>query len=254
MVNMSMKEKKNTIFEEIKSLIFIVFVACLIRTLVFEPFYIPSSSMEPTLVEGDYVFSTKYDYGYSKYSLSPFSMDIFNGRILEKQASVGDIMIFRPPHRMDVRYIKRLIGLPGDKIQMVDGSLSINGKILQKDYVGEYVDANGTKFKRYKETLQNGLVHDIITLDHPANKNSEIFEVPQDTYFFMGDNRDNSLDSRFDLGYVPSENIISKAKLIHFSTDHPLWVENQDLADRFKQVWVWMSSVRFSRMFHSIYN
>jgi signal peptidase I len=155
---------------------------------------------------------------------------------------------------MDVRYIKRLIGLPGDKIQMIDGNLSVNGKMLQKDYVGEYVDANGSVFKKYKETLPNGLVHDIITLDRPANKNSEIFEVPQNAYFFMGDNRDNSLDSRFELGYVPSENIISKAKLIHFSTDHPLWVENQDLADRFKQVWVWMFSVRFSRMFHSIYN
>ena len=249
-----MEEKKTTLLGEIRSLVFIVFVACLIRTLVFEPFYIPSSSMEPTLLEGDYVFSTKYDYGYSKYSLSPLSFDIFNGRFFEKKAEVGDIVIFRPPNKMEIRYIKRLIGLPGDKIQMREGELFINNKIVKREAIGDYFDENGMKFKKYKEILPNGLVHDIITLDHPSNKNTAIFEVPQDHYFFMGDNRDMSLDSRFELGYVPSENLISKVKTIHFSTQHPLWIENQPLVDRFKQFWLWISSVRFSRMFHSIYN
>lgn len=249
-----MEKKKTTLFEEIKSLVFIIFIACLVRTLVFEPFYIPSSSMEPTLLEGDYVFSTKYDYGYSKYSLSPLVFDIFKGRVLEKKAGRGDIMIFRPPHRMDVRYIKRLIGLPGDKIQMIDGDLYINDQIVKKEYIGDYFDLQGVKFKKYSETLPGGVTHDIITLDRPQNKNSTVFKVPEGHYFFMGDNRDQSLDSRFDLGYVPSENIISKAKIIHFSTDYPLWVEGQDLSDRFKQVWQWISSVRFSRMFHSIYD
>ena len=246
-----MEQKKNTLFQEFISLISVVLLACLIRTLVFEPFYIPSSSMEPTLLEGDYVFSTKYDYGYSKYSLSPLTFDIFQGRILQKQAKRGDIMIFRPPHQMKDRYIKRLIGLPGDKIQIRQGELFINEKLVEKKYIDQYVDRQGHVFKRYKEILPGGVTHDIIHLQD--NDSTEVFNVPAGHYFFLGDNRDLSKDSRYELGFVPDENVISKAKIIHFSTEYPMWVSNQSFAERIKQVWLWASSIRWGRMFHSLY-
>jgi signal peptidase I len=245
---------KNKILQEIKSLLVVLIIAIGIRTMIFEPFYIPSSSMEPTLLEGDYVFSTKYDYGFSKYSLSPFSFDIFSGRILEKQVEVGDIVIFRPPNNMEIRYIKRLIGKPKDKIQMVNGDLYINDKLVIKKYISQYIDKQGTYVKRYREKLPNGLWHDIISLDMPEKLNSRVFNVPEGYYFFMGDNRDNSLDSRFGLGFVPAENIIAKAKIIHFSTGQNLWVSDQDLFERIKQIGIWISSIRCSRMWHSLYN
>jgi signal peptidase I len=215
-----MTMSKNKILQEIKSLLMVLIIAIFIRTILFEPFYIPSSSMEPTLREGDYVFATKYDYGFSKYSLSPFTFDIFSGRILEKQVEVGDIVIFRPPNNMEIRYIKRLIGKPSDKIQMIHGDLYINDKLVIKKHIGQYTDKQGTSFKHYREKLPNGLGHDIISLDMPDKLSSRVFQVPEGHYFFMGDNRDNSLDSRFGLGFVPAENIIAKAKIIHFSTDY----------------------------------
>ena len=232
-----MKEKKNSIFNEIKSFALVLVIAFLIRTLLFEPFYIPSASMEPTLLEGDYVFSTKYDYGYSKYSLSPITFDIFSGRILERSPVAGDIMIFRPPNKIDIRYIKRLIGLPGDKIQMIQGDLYINDKLVAKHYIGDYIDKNGTKFKRYKEELPNGYSHDIITLDVSEKQNTKVFEVPSGHYFFMGDNRDNSLDSRY-WGYVPMDHIVGKAWFVWFSY-------HKDGISK---------GIRWKRLFHSVHS
>ena len=249
---MTQNTKKTTFFQEVRSFIGVIILACLIRTLVFEPFYIPSSSMEPTLLEGDYIFSTKYDYGYSKYSLSPFVFDIFEGRVLAQQPKRGDIMIFRPPHQMDVRYIKRLVGLPGDTVQFIDGQLYINNELVERKYVGQYTDVKGQEFKKYEEILPGGISHDIITVDE--GQKTDLFKVPEGHYFFLGDNRDFSADSRYQLGYVPSQNIISKAKIIHFSTQHPLWVSDQSILDRFKQVGLWISSIRWGRMFHSLYS
>jgi signal peptidase I len=250
-----MTNKTKKFLEEVKSLAFVVLLAFLIRTLCFEPFYIPSSSMEPTLLPGDYIFSTKYDYGYSKYSLSPFSFNIFDGRVLAHEPKPGDIVIFRPPHDMSVRYIKRLIGLPGDKIQINQGRLYINGKEVQRKYVGDYDYIKGIKCQKYLETLPNGVSYTIMQFnEYTANDFTKVFEVPAGHYFFMGDNRDDSKDSRFDLGYVPAENLISKAKIIHFSTGSELWISGQSISDGFKQIWVWLSSIRFSRMLRSVYN
>jgi signal peptidase I len=249
-----MEQNKKQWSREIGSLIMVVFIALLIRTLIFEPFFIPSSSMEATLLDGDYIFATKYDYGYSKHSIPIFSPDILEGRAFAHDPKPGDIIIFRPPHRMDIRYIKRLIGVPGDKIQMIKGDLYVNDQKVEKDYIGEYTDIDGLKFKQYKETLANGVSYNVLYLDNSFNQDSHVFNVPEGEYFFMGDNRDQSLDSRFDLGYVPFENIIAKAKMIFFSTEHRVWVENQGLVDRFKQVGKWISSIRFHRMLRSVDN
>jgi signal peptidase I len=245
-------EKSNTLGQEIKSLALLVLIAMLIRTIIFEPFFIPSSSMEPTLLEGDYIFATKYDYGYSRYSI-PFSPNLFGGRILEKTPQAGDVIIFRPPHRMDIRYVKRLIGISGDKIQLINDILYINDKEVPRQYIEEYSDLNGVKYKKYKETLPNGVSYNIINFANAAPQNTQVFIVPKDHYFFMGDNRNNSLDSRYSLRYVHGQNLIAKAKLIFFSTKARLWLEEQNFADRFKQIGVWISSFRFSRMFRSIY-
>lgn len=242
--------KKNALIEEIKSIILIVAVALLIRICIFEPYFIPSSSMEATLLEGDYILATKYNYGYSKHSI-PFSPNLFDGRVFAKEPEVGDIVIFRPPHDMDVRYIKRLIGVAGDKIQLINDDLYINDKIVPREYIETYTDLNGEKYNKYKETLPNGASYGVLNVQNAWAQTTKVFIVPKDHYFFLGDNRNHSLDSRFELGYVPSENLIAKAKVIFFSTEARLWVPDQKLEDRFKQIGVWLSSFRFSRIFKS---
>jgi signal peptidase I len=243
--------KKNTLIEEIKSLLTVIIIALSIRILVFEPYFIPSGSMENTLLEGDYILATKYDYGYSKHSM-PFSPNLFDGRIFAKAPKIGDIIIFRPPHNMDIRYIKRLIGLPGDKIQLINDILYINDQKVPREYVEDYTDLHGGKYSKYKETLPNGVSYNIIQAENNWAQNTKVFTVPKDHYFFMGDNRNNSLDSRYELGYVPSENLIAKAKGLYFSAEASLWVPDQNLTDRFKQISIWFSSFRFSRMFKSV--
>ena len=222
-------------------------VALVIRTFLFEPFNIPSGSMIPTLLVGDYLFVSKYSYGYSKHSV-PFSLAPFSGRVMMTQPKRGDVIVFKLPSDNKTDYIKRLIGLPGDTVRMQDGRLFINGQLIEREKVDEYVyrdtDGNVRRPIRYKETLPGGLVHFILEEgDNRRLDNTREFLVPPDHFFMMGDNRDNSVDSRADVGYVPAENLVGRAEFLFFSTDGSasIW-----------EVWKWPFAIRFNRIFSGI--
>ena len=241
----SAKRKEGGIGEFIRLLIHAGIIALVIRTFLFQPFNIPSGSMKATLLVGDYLFVSKYSYGYSQYSF-PLSPPIFSGRILASRPDRGDIVVFRLPADTSTDYIKRVIGLPGDRIQMIDGVLNINGQPTKRERIDDYVDYDegprGSKVKRWRETLPNGVSYE--TLDLPYNlqaDNTEVFTVPADHYFMMGDNRHNSTDSRYpQVGYVPFENIVGRAQIIFFSVAE---------GERAWEVWRWPWSVRWSRLF-----
>ena len=239
------------------SLFYVVIFALVIRVFLVELFFVPTGSMKFTILEGDYIFSTKYSYGYSRHSF-PFSPPIFNDRILATQPERGDIVIFRPPHRMDMRYIKRLIGLPGDKIKLTNDVVYINDKPIKREEAGETVSEHNHIYKKYKETLPNGVSYNAYTLannDIPHRfSNTETFYVPKDKYFFLGDNRDESNDSRIDLGFVPFENFIAKSQFILFSTKEFLWLDGGNITQIFTRLWTWVSNVRWNRMFTNIYS
>lgn len=256
------KSNKTTVLEEIKSLGFIVLIAILIRTFIVEPFFIPSGSMKDTLLPGDYIFSTKYSYGYSKYSMLFVHPNFWHGRVLTQMPERGDIVIFRPPHRMDMRYIKRLIGMPGDKVQLINDVVYINNVPLEHKYIETFTDNKGVSYKRYLEKLPNGLEYYVLNLVNQKStfglslryNNTEVFYVPEGQYFFLGDNRDESGDSRVDLGFVPFENFIAKAQFIFFSTGELLWLDSSTFMEQIKQVYHWITSIRFNRLFHIVYN
>ena len=242
------KRKSGGIVETIKTVVYAMLIAITIRTVAFEPFNIPSGSMIPTLLVGDYLFVSKYSYGYSRYSL-PFSLPLFSGRIFGHLPERGDVAVFKLPRDTSVDYIKRIIGLPGDTVQMIHGELYINGKEVQRTPDGEYVaEGDGPKMllKRYIETLPNGRQHFILKAsdDQPLD-NTQEFHVPQGYVFAMGDNRDNSLDSRVQnaVGYIPLENLVGRAEIIFFSVDAtaPWW-----------EVWEWPFEIRWSRLFTTI--
>ncbi len=203
-------------------LITIIIAAILIRSLLFAPFHIPSGSMKETLLEGDYIFASKYSYGYSKHSL-PFSIIPFKGKLFKKSPKRGDVIIFRPPYNTDIYFVKRVIGLPGDKVQVILGSLYINNEKVEKFRVRDFIDQdkynNSVIVPRYEEILPNKTKYKILL--HSTGsvaENTGIFNVPTGHFFVMGDNRDESRDSRFsDIGYIPEDNIIGKAKVILFS-------------------------------------
>jgi signal peptidase I len=234
------------IFETLRTLFYAILIALVVRTLFFEPFNIPSGSMKPTLLVGDYLFTSKYAYGYSQHSL-PFSPPLFGGRVLEELPERGDVVVFKLPSDGRTDYIKRVIGLPGDKIQMQDGVLYINGEAVTKERVGSFVDAGegGRELARYIETLPNGRQYEV--LDMTANgpyDTTRVFEVPEDHLFVMGDNRDNSMDSRTRfVGFVPVENLVGRAEVIFFSTDGTaaLW-----------ELWRWPFAIRYGRLFETI--
>ncbi len=212
------------IFENIKTLLIALFVAILIRSLVVQPFYIPSSSMEPTLLVGDRIFVSKYSYGYSKHSF-PFSPSLSNKRFFSKSPKRGDLVVFKTPMDNRTDYIKRLIGLPGDEIQFVKGELYINSKIIKREQVkvsdsircGDY----NLKAVTFLETLPNGVKHLVSYSKDGTLQNTQVYKVPKDHFFLMGDNRDCSKDSRFlkDVGYVNILNLVGEARLIFFSND-----------------------------------
>ncbi|MDX2050545.1 MAG: signal peptidase I [Rickettsiaceae bacterium] len=249
--------KNSSFIGEVKSLIYIIILALSIRILVFEPFYIPSDSMKKTLINGDYIFSTKYSYGYSRHSFI-ISTNLFSGRFLEAPPKRGDVIIFRPPHQMHERYIKRLVGLPGEKIEIKNSIIYINDIQVQTNIIRTY-EENGVIFDEYKETLSNGVSYftrHIRESEHASNldhlyvsKNSGPFFIPEGHYFFLGDNRDQSGDSRFELGFVPFENFISKARFVFFSFGEPLILDNPLAFEQITQVWKWISSFKYQRFF-----
>jgi signal peptidase I len=243
--------------ETIKVIVQALILAVIVRTFLFQPFNIPSGSMENTLLVGDYLFVSKYSYGYSRFSL-PFSPPIFNGRIWSKEPARGDIVVFKLPRDESTDYIKRVIGLPGDRIQMKDGVVYINDVAVPKEYV-DTVDDDGMQVKRYKETLPNGVSYYVLDRQEGGQEdNTDVYEVPPGNYFMMGDNRDNSTDSRvppsrYGVGYVPFENLVGKAELIFFSFNEDqryLPSQSEPVANNhIWEVWKWPSNVRWDRIF-----
>mgnify|MGYP003632160764 CR=1 FL=1 len=232
-----------------KTAMIAVVIALIIRTFLFEPFNIPSSSMRPTLLVGDYLFVSKYEYGYSRYSF-PFGVGGFDGRIMGKVPQRGDVIVFKKPTDTSIDYIKRVVALPGETVQMIGGRLYINDERVEREAIGmkEYVGDNGGRVKvhHYIETLPGGILHDIYEVkDNDMLDNTVKYRVPAGHVFAMGDNRDNSQDSRVQsqVGYIPVENIVGKAQRLFFSTNGKA---------RIYEIWKWPSSIRFSRMFDSI--
>lgn len=234
--------------ETIRTVIYAVLIAIVIRTVAYEPFNIPSASMVPTLLIGDYLFVSKFSYGYSRYSL-PFGQPPFSGRVFETPPERGDVAVFKLPADPSTDYIKRIIGLPGDRIQMIGGVLHINGEAVQRERIQDAVwhdrGNNVHRSPRYIETLPNGRSHPILEdrRDTGPLDNTREFTVPEGHYFMMGDNRDNSADSRADVGFVPADNLVGRADLLFFSTDGTaaLW-----------EVWKWPLAIRFDRLFQAV--
>jgi signal peptidase I len=232
------KAKEGGLGEFIRLLVHAGIIALVIRTFLFQPFNIPSGSMEATLLVGDYLFVSKYSYGYSQYSY-PFSPPIYSGRILASRPNRGDIVVFRLPADTSTDYIKRVIGLPGDRIQMINGVLNINGTPVKREQIEDFVetDDNGREIhiKQWRETLPNGVSHP--TLDMTENgfyDNTKEYRVPAGLYFMMGDNRDNSSDSRVEnqVGYVPAENLIGRVQILFWSVDEKGHIRSERIANK----------------------
>lgn len=232
--------------DTLKTILWAVVLALGIRTVAYEPFNIPSGSMKPTLLIGDFLFVSKFSYGYSTYSL-PFSLNLFDGRIMASEPERGDVAVFKLPTDPSTDYIKRIVGLPGDKIQVIEGILHINGEAVKREKLGEFVtrtrDGSLQRLQKYMETLPNGVQHLIAeeSDNHRWPDNTKVYSVPPGHYFAMGDNRDHSQDSRFDpgVGFIPAKNLVGRAEFLFFSKDklEPIW----DL-----------TSIRFSRLFSGI--
>ena len=240
---------KNIIIDNFKTLFYAFLIAIIIRSLFIQPFYIPSSSMEPTLLVGDRLFVTKYSYGYSKHSF-PFSPAILNQRIMFTKPKRGDVVVFKTPADNRTDYIKRLIGLPGDKIQFINTNLYINNSEILKSRTSKkdtiYCGNNLIEAFTFEEKLPNGKTYtSVYSKDFPY-QNSDIFTVPENHYFFLGDNRDCSKDSRFlsSVGYVHKDNLVGKAQFIFFSSDKSI--------GSFFSFWKWHKSMRFNRFFKKI--
>ena len=262
------KDKSGGWLDTLLTIFYAVLIAVVVRTFAVEPFNIPSGSMIPTLLIGDYLFVSKYSYGYSKHSF-PLSMGIFSGRVFFQEPQRGDVAVFKYPgdqgqgyNRTD--YIKRLVGLPGDRIQVTNGVLHINGKPVERIRLGEYGGGltGARRATLYNEVLPNGRVHEIIEVsDNGSSDNTPEFLVPAGHYFAMGDNRDDSADSRTRLlirdgvinsrerdqlgWYVPAENLVGRAEFIFFSHDPS--------AAGWTEPWKWPASIRFSRFFMAIH-
>jgi signal peptidase I len=240
---------KNFIIENTKTIFFALVIAIIIRSLLIQPFYIPSSSMEPTLLIGDRLFVTKYSYGYSKHSF-PFSPPIINGRLFSNEPKVGDVIVFKTPADNRTDYIKRLIGLAGDKIQFINGDLFLNNNQILKSRVSKsdtiYCGNQTIEVNTFEEKLTNGKIHRTVYLKNYSFQNSDVFTVPAEHYFFLGDNRDCSKDSRYltSVGYVHEDNLVGKAQFIFFSSDFRI-------ASIFS-FWKWHKTIRFDRFFKRI--
>jgi signal peptidase I len=250
-------QKQESVWELILTIFYALMIALVIRTLAFEPFNIPSGSMTPTLLTGDYVFVSKFSYGYSAYSL-PYAPSFLHGRLFGSLPKRGDVAVFINPHTGE-DYIKRIVGLPGDKIQVVRGVLTISGEATNRERIEDYTEhewedrydrpADEVRYQ-YIETLPNGVKHHILGTpivvpeDSYPQDSTGVFEVPADHFFAMGDNRDNSNDSRLDLGFVPVDNLVGRAdrRFISLTAGAHLW-----------EIWRWPWTLRFSRFFGAIH-
>ena len=240
-------EKDEGLWETVKTVLAAIVIAVVIRTFLFEPFKIPSGSMYPTLYVGDYLFVSKYTYGYSKHSF-PFSIPLFDGRICEDKPQRGDVVVFKFPQDNRTDFIKRIIGLPGDKLKLKQGRLYINGKQVVREEAEDFVlrdkRGNAERFRQYVETLPEGYKHKIIEVsDFETVDDMPEIEIPQNSYFVMGDNRDHSDDSRVNVGFVPAENLVGKARFLFFShNDEEAWYKP----------WTWPKKIRWNRLFNKI--
>ena len=240
---------KKFIAENLKTIFYAIIIAVFIRSLFFQPFYIPSSSMEPNLLVGDRLFVSKYSYGYSKHSF-PFSPKIFNGRLLFNEPKRGDVVVFKTPSDNRTDYIKRLIGLPGDVIQFIDGNLYLNNNQVFKSIISKndriYCGSRTIETYTFSEELPNSVKFNTVYRKNGGYKNSDKFKVPANHYFFLGDNRDCSKDSRYlgSVGYVHKENLVGKARFIFFSSDYRI--------GSILKFWKWNETIRFERFFKII--
>ena len=241
--------KKSTIIDNVKTLFYALIIAILIRSLIIQPFYIPSSSMELNLLVGDRLFVTKYSYGYSKHSF-PFSPPIFNDRIIKRFPERGDIIVFKTPADNRTDYIKRLIGLPGDIIQFIDGQLYINNNQVIRTLINQnekiFCGNQIINVSTFEEKLPNNKTYIASYRNDISFQNSDKYIVPENHYFFLGDNRDCSKDSRYlsEVGYVHYENLVGKAQFLFFSSD--------SRKGSIFQIWKWPNIIRYDRFFKKI--
>ena len=238
-------KKSGGFWDTIKTLIYAVLIALFIRTFAFEPFNIPSGSMIPTLLVGDYLFVSKYSYGYSRHSL-PFSLPLIPGRVFSSAPERGDVAVFKLPKDDSTDYIKRIVGLPGDKIQVRSGRLFVNGKVVEREPIAPFPIrgplGSTIGVAQFKETLPNGFGYRILERgDNFQLDNTPVYNVPSGHVFGMGDNRDGSLDSRVlrEVGYIPMENLVGRAEFIFFSHD--------------PEGGAWPLTVRWPRLFKAIH-
>ncbi len=240
--------KSGGVKDTVRTLVYAIAIALFVRTFAYEPFNIPSGSMKPTLLVGDYLFVSKFAYGYSKYSL-PLSLPLFSGRVFGSLPERGDVAVFKLPTDNKTDYIKRIVGLPGDRLQMIDGLLHVNGEAVDRQAAVPFVDdmdGRQVAVARYQETLPDSDRHHYILdlTDRGRLDNTPVFEVPAGHVFAMGDNRDNSLDSRTDaVGYIPIENLIGRAELMMFSVNGTA---------RIWEPWKWPWAIRYDRIFKRI--
>ncbi|HAI32412.1 MULTISPECIES: signal peptidase I [unclassified Thalassospira] len=241
------KKKTGGLLDTLKTVFWAIVIALMVRTFAFEPFNIPSGSMIPSLLVGDYLFVSKFSYGYSKHSM-PFSLPIIPGRVFESEPERGDVVVFKLPSDTSQDYIKRVIGLPGDTIQVKEGRLYINNKMIERERIEDYILTDGggrsAAVPQYIETLPNGRVHRILEMfgDQGPSDNTEAFTVPDGHFFMMGDNRDNSADSRAfpsRFRFVPIENLVGRAEFLFYSKD-----SSQPVYD--------LGSIRFDRLFQGV--
>ncbi len=243
------KKHINIIIDNLKTILYALIIAVLLRSLFFQPFYIPSSSMEPTLLVGDRLFVSKYSYGYSKHSF-PFSPSIYNKRIFDKDPIRGDLVVFKTPSDNRTDYIKRLIGLPGDTIQFINGDIYLNKKKIIRKKIKSNLKIRCGNINLpvifFEETLPNNIKYTAVYNSAGTLQNSDKYIVPKDHFFFLGDNRDCSKDSRFlsEVGYVNKLNLVGKAKIIFFSND--------TLRGSFLKFWNWGKSLRLQRTFKKL--
>ena len=238
---------KNSFFNSLKSILLAIFIAILIRTFIAEPFNIPSGSMKPNLLIGDFIFVSKWTYGYSRHSF-PFSIPLIPKKIFSKLPKRGDIVVFKTPTDNRTDYIKRVIGLPGDTIKIEKGSIIINDNLILRKKIVDFIENNENekidRIRQYTEYFFD-LEYNVLDItDNGIVDNTALYTVPDNHFFVMGDNRDNSQDSRFlnSIGYIPIENLVGKAQYIFFSLEN----------SRFIEFWRWPKAIRYERIMKKI--